>query len=80
MHFYSFQEMSRRSYTARIRADADTISVSIPENITADVSGNGNTASNTLQVRHCTDSQLSLYSKTNNTRKLIRSNETTNTI
>lgn len=58
MHFYSFQEMSRRSYTCRVRADSDAISISIPENITADVSGNGNRASNTLQVRHCRDSLL----------------------
>ncbi|KAL8465483.1 hypothetical protein ACS0TY_034837 [Phlomoides rotata] len=51
-HLQSFQEISRRSYTVQIRADAGTISISIPENITADVSGNGNRASNTLQVRH----------------------------
>ncbi|GFP90721.1 hypothetical protein PHJA_001216000 [Phtheirospermum japonicum] len=51
-HLLSFQEMSRSSYTARIQAENDAISVSIPENITTDVSGNRNIASNTLQVRH----------------------------
>lgn len=51
--------MTRRSYTVHIRADTDVISVSIPENVTSDVSGNGNGASNTLQVRHCKDSIFS---------------------
>ncbi|KAL3642338.1 hypothetical protein CASFOL_013153 [Castilleja foliolosa] len=51
-HLQSFQEMSRSSYTARIQAANDAISVSIPENITTDVSGNRNRASNTLQVWH----------------------------
>ncbi|XP_042036904.1 uncharacterized protein LOC121782957 [Salvia splendens] len=51
-HLQSFQEVTRRSYTAHIRADRDAISVYIPENVTSDVSGNGNVASNTLQVRH----------------------------
>ncbi|KAK6148358.1 hypothetical protein DH2020_019270 [Rehmannia glutinosa] len=51
-HLQSFQEMSRSSYTVHIQAETDAISVSIPENITTDVSGNPNRASNTLQVRH----------------------------
>ncbi|KAI3454471.1 hypothetical protein Pfo_011134 [Paulownia fortunei] len=51
-HLQSFQEMSRSSYTVHIQADNDAISVSVPENKTTDVSGNGNRASNTLQVRH----------------------------
>ncbi|KAK6123517.1 hypothetical protein DH2020_042738 [Rehmannia glutinosa] len=51
-HLQSFQETSRSSYTVRIQAETDAISVSIPENITTDVSGNPNRASNTLQVRH----------------------------
>lgn len=48
--------MGRRSYTVHIQADTDAISVNVPENITTDVSGNGNRVSNTLQVRHCRDS------------------------
>ncbi|KAH6770632.1 transmembrane protein [Perilla frutescens var. hirtella] len=51
-HLQSFQEVTRKSYTVHIRADTDVISVYIPENVTSDVSGNGNGASNTLQVRH----------------------------
>ncbi|KAG6386568.1 hypothetical protein SASPL_151734 [Salvia splendens] len=51
-HLQSFIEVTRRIYTAHIRADTDVISVYIPENATSDVSGNGNGASNTLQVRH----------------------------
>ncbi|GER38508.1 flagellar L-ring protein [Striga asiatica] len=51
-HLQSFQEMTRSSYTAHIQAESDTISVSIPENITADISGNRNRASNTLQIKH----------------------------
>lgn len=47
--------MNRRSYTVHLRADTDVISVYVPENVTSDVSGNGNGASNTLQVRHCKD-------------------------
>ncbi|KAL0440991.1 UNVERIFIED_CONTAM: hypothetical protein Sradi_0038000 [Sesamum radiatum] len=48
----SFHEMSRQNYAVRIQADNDVISVSVPENITTDVSGNRNRASNTLQVMH----------------------------
>ncbi|XP_057804502.1 uncharacterized protein LOC131019899 isoform X2 [Salvia miltiorrhiza] len=51
-YLQSFQEVSRRSYTAHIRAETDAISIYVPENVTSDVSGNGNGASNTLQVRH----------------------------
>ncbi|PIN20252.1 hypothetical protein CDL12_07057 [Handroanthus impetiginosus] len=51
-HLQSFQEMSRRSYTVHIRAETNVISVNIPENVTTDVAGNGNKASNTLQVKH----------------------------
>ncbi|KAL3824855.1 hypothetical protein ACJIZ3_020884 [Penstemon smallii] len=51
-HLQSFHEMSRSSYTVHIEAETDTISISVPENITMDVSGNRNKASNTLQVRH----------------------------
>ncbi|KAK4394718.1 hypothetical protein Sango_1626100 [Sesamum angolense] len=50
--FNSFHEMSRQNYAVRIQADNDVISVSVPENITTDVSGNRNRASNTLQVMH----------------------------
>lgn len=52
---YRFQEISRRIYLAEIEAaDADgVLSISIPENVTADVAGNKNTASNVLQVTHC---------------------------
>lgn len=51
-YLQNFDEMSRSSYRVQIKADSDVISVYIPENITTDVSGNGNKPSNTLQVRH----------------------------
>ena len=51
----SFDAISRSIYTAEIKADHDVVSVSVPENITGDVSGNQNLASNILKVRHCKD-------------------------
>ncbi|KAK6249525.1 hypothetical protein SCA6_003530 [Theobroma cacao] len=48
----SFHEISRSIYAAEIQADDDVVSVNIPENITGDVAGNKNLASNVLQVRH----------------------------
>ncbi|KAG8378846.1 hypothetical protein BUALT_Bualt07G0027200 [Buddleja alternifolia] len=48
----SFHEISWRSYAVHVQANSDVISVNVPENITTDVSGNRNRASNTLQVRH----------------------------
>ncbi|KAK3035346.1 hypothetical protein RJ639_034054 [Escallonia herrerae] len=47
-----FHEVSKRTYTVEIQADDDFISINIPENITEDVAGNKNLASNILQVRH----------------------------
>lgn len=40
-------------YTMDVQADGGIISISIPENVTEDVSGNGNLPSNILQLRHC---------------------------
>ncbi|XP_010663149.1 uncharacterized protein LOC100257111 isoform X2 [Vitis vinifera] len=48
----SFNAISRSIYTAEIKADHDVVSVNVPENITGDVAGNQNLASNILQVRH----------------------------
>lgn len=49
----SFQEMSRSMYTVNIQARDDFVSVSIPENVTGDVAGNGNLQSNILRLKHC---------------------------
>jgi len=49
----SFEELSRNLYIAIIQAYEGILSVSVPENVTADVAGNPNLASNILQVRHC---------------------------
>ena len=49
----SFHEISRSIYAAEIRADDDVVSVNVPENVTGDVAGNKNLASNILRVRHC---------------------------
>ncbi|XP_073016548.1 uncharacterized protein [Primulina eburnea] len=51
-HLLSFQEMTKSIYAVHVHALADSISVYIPENITTDVSGNKNRASNTLLIRH----------------------------
>ncbi|KAK2993223.1 hypothetical protein RJ640_005191, partial [Escallonia rubra] len=51
-HLQMFHEVSKRTYTVEIQADNDFISINIPENITEDVAGNKNLASNILQVRH----------------------------
>lgn len=49
----SFHEITRSIYAAEIRADNNVVSVSVPENVTGDVAGNKNLASNILRVRHC---------------------------
>ncbi|THG15234.1 hypothetical protein TEA_013857 [Camellia sinensis var. sinensis] len=51
-HLQSFCEVSRSLYVLETQADDHTILISIPENVTQDVSGNKNVASNVLQVRH----------------------------
>ncbi|KAG0464201.1 hypothetical protein HPP92_020270 [Vanilla planifolia] len=51
-HLLSFREVSWSIYTGIIHADESVISVEIHENITKDVAGNMNLASNRLQVRH----------------------------
>lgn len=48
----SFEELSRNLYIAIIQAYEGILTVSVPENVTADVAGNPNLASNVLQVRH----------------------------
>lgn len=49
-----FYEVSRSIYTVEIQAaDDGVISVNVPENVTGDVAGNKNLASNVLQVRKC---------------------------
>ncbi|KAF8399728.1 hypothetical protein HHK36_015599 [Tetracentron sinense] len=48
----NFREISRSIYTVDILANSNLVSVNVPENITGDVAGNTNLASNILQVRH----------------------------
>ncbi|KAL9372733.1 hypothetical protein Peur_034977 [Populus x canadensis] len=52
-HLQGFHEISRSKYIAEVKADDDVVSVSVPQNVTGDVAGNKNLASNILQViRH----------------------------
>ncbi|CAN8278206.1 unnamed protein product [Cochlearia groenlandica] len=48
----SFDELSGSIYIVYIKANTSTISVKIPENVTQDVAGNKNLASNILEVKH----------------------------
>lgn len=56
-----FHEISRSKYIVEIQADDDVVSVNVPQNVTRDVAGNKNLASNVLQVRHCKDLAFSLF-------------------
>ncbi|KAH9604781.1 hypothetical protein KSS87_002927 [Heliosperma pusillum] len=47
-----FQQINKNIYVAMLEAFEGIMSVSIPENMTADVAGNLNMASNVLHVRH----------------------------
>lgn len=49
----SFREMGRNTYSLEVQAEHKVVSVSVPENVTVDVAGNRNLASNVLQVWHC---------------------------
>lgn len=51
--FPSFEELSRSIYIVYVKANTSYISVKIPENVTEDVAGNKNLASNILEVKHC---------------------------
>ena len=57
----SFHEISRSKYIAEVKADDDVVSVSVPQNVTGDVAGNKNLASNILQVRRRKKFHFSLY-------------------
>lgn len=59
----SFREMSKRIYIIETQAENDTITISVPENVTQDVAGNKNMASNVLQVKHCKDLIFLLVSR-----------------
>ncbi|KAK9926859.1 hypothetical protein M0R45_024068 [Rubus argutus] len=48
----SFHEISRSMYAVNIEAANDIVSVNVPENVSGDVAGNKNLASNVLQVSH----------------------------
>lgn len=48
----SFHEMGRNTYSVEVQAEDEVISISVPENVTADVAGNRNLPSNVLQVWH----------------------------
>ncbi|XP_044485980.1 uncharacterized protein LOC123211359 isoform X2 [Mangifera indica] len=53
-HLQRFYEVSRSIYTVEIQAaDDGVISVNVPENVTGDVAGNKNLASNVLQRTAC---------------------------
>lgn len=58
---FRFHEISRAIYAVEIRADHDIVSVTVPENVTEDVAGNRNIASNILQVKHCKGSYYVLF-------------------
>lgn len=47
--------MSSYGVDIHILEDGGIVSIGVPENITKDVAGNGNLASNILQVKHCKD-------------------------
>lgn len=47
--------MSSYSVDIHIQEDGGIVLINVPENITKDVAGNGNLASNILQVKHCKD-------------------------
>lgn len=49
----SFREIRWSTYMIELQADDDLVFVSVPENVTRDVAGNRNLASNVLRVRHC---------------------------
>jgi hypothetical protein len=49
----SFHKLRWSTYIVELQADDDLVFVSIPENVTHDIAGNKNLASNVLQVRHC---------------------------
>ncbi|XP_062169563.1 uncharacterized protein LOC133875442 isoform X3 [Alnus glutinosa] len=51
-HFKSFLKISTSLYAVELQADHDIVFVNVPENVTEDVAGNKNFASNVLQVRH----------------------------
>lgn len=53
--FDSFHEISRSMYAVNIKAVNDIVLVNVPENVSGDVAGNKNLASNVLQVSHCKD-------------------------
>ncbi|KAL8091682.1 uncharacterized protein LOC141689652 isoform X2 [Apium graveolens] len=57
-----FREVSMSSYSVdiHIQEDGGIVSINVPENITKDVAGNGNQASNVLQVKHYSLPAISL--------------------
>ncbi|PSR95878.1 Pre-neck appendage protein [Actinidia chinensis var. chinensis] len=59
-----FREVSKRIYVVEAQPDNDTISISIPENVTQDVAGNKNMASEVLQVEHYSAPVISLVLST----------------
>ncbi|KAH7857150.1 hypothetical protein Vadar_009631 [Vaccinium darrowii] len=59
-HLLSFREVSKRIYAVDTQADDHTISITVPENVTQDVAGNKNMASNVLEVKHYSVPVISL--------------------
>ncbi|KAK4253682.1 hypothetical protein QN277_010324 [Acacia crassicarpa] len=60
----SFHEISRSIYIIELQADDKVISIIVPENVTSDVAGNKNLASNVLEVRHCSRPLISIVIST----------------
>ncbi|XP_068638762.1 uncharacterized protein [Aristolochia californica] len=63
-HLLRFHQVNQRVYVTDIHADADIVSVDIPENVTRDVAGNRNFASNILHVKHYSASITSILLST----------------
>lgn len=56
-----FREISKSVYSLEIQPVEDMVLVQVPENVTTDVAGNKNLASNTLQLLHCMNSFLHVF-------------------
>ncbi|KAD2806044.1 hypothetical protein R6Q59_028973 [Mikania micrantha] len=66
-----FHELSKLVYAAEIQLIEDWLLVYVPENVTTDVSGNTNLASNTLQILHYSAPAASLVLSTSTTAAFV---------
>ncbi|XP_028778283.1 uncharacterized protein LOC114734806 isoform X2 [Neltuma alba] len=67
----SFREISRSIYIIELQADDNVISINVPENVTHDIAGNKNLASNVLRVRHYSSSLISIVISTFTTASFV---------